>query len=113
MALSDFEVGSLGELFAEWGYPRGNVLRLLRRYYNTGGESLDRTLISPALAERLLKDVGLRSTSVIARQVATDATIKLLVGLDGLRSSVECVLMPSHLPDRAAGCVSSQVGCAM
>ncbi len=28
-------------------------------------------------------------------------------------STVECVLMPSHLPDRAAGCVSSQIGCAM
>jgi 23S rRNA (adenine2503-C2)-methyltransferase len=28
-------------------------------------------------------------------------------------STVECVLMPSHRPDRAAACVSSQVGCAM
>src|SRR5881409_2803592 len=28
-------------------------------------------------------------------------------------SSVECVLMPSHRPDRAAVCISSQIGCAM
>ncbi len=27
--------------------------------------------------------------------------------------AVECVLMPSHRPDRAAACISSQIGCAM
>ncbi len=29
------------------------------------------------------------------------------------RGAVECVLMPSHRPDRAAACISSQIGCAM
>jgi 23S rRNA (adenine2503-C2)-methyltransferase len=154
MALSDFEVGSLGELFEQWGYPRGNAGRLLRRYYNCGGEGLDGTVVSPVVAARLVKEVGLRGTSVVARREASDGTVKLLVGLGenaergtlnaecrtaGLEapaperaalklsvpvqrsafpvqrsaSSVECVLMPSHRPDRAAGCVSSQVGCAM
>ena len=140
MALSDFEVRSLGDLFEQWGYPRANAGRLLRRYYNCGGEGLDGTVVSPALASRLVREIGLRGTSVVARREATDGTVKLLVGLaterrsdeatkgnDGrdphtssLRafvasslSSVECVLMPSHRPDRAAGCVSSQVGCAM
>jgi 23S rRNA (adenine2503-C2)-methyltransferase len=135
MALSDFDVRSLGDLFEQWGYPRANAGRLLRRYYNCGGEGLDGTVVSPALASRLVKEVGLRSSSVLTRREATDGTVKLLVGLEegsGARgqgsgtsppayrllstaysSSVECVLMPSHRPDRAAGCVSSQVGCAM
>jgi 23S rRNA (adenine2503-C2)-methyltransferase len=137
MALSDFDVRSLGDLFEQWGYPRANAGRLLRRYYNCGGEGLDGTVVSPVLASRLVKEVGLRSTSVITRREASDGTVKLLVGLGenaelGTKNvelqlavprstfqvqrsapSVECVLMPSHRPDRAAGCVSSQVGCAM
>lgn len=139
MALSDFDIRSLEEFFEQWGYPRANAGRLLRRYYNCGGEGLDGTVVSPMLASRLVKEVGLRSTSIITRRHATDGTVKLLVGLPGRvpsseakvprglplhsefgtrkpelsTSSVECVLMPSHRPDRAAGCVSSQVGCAM
>ena len=137
MALSDFDVRSLEELFEQWRYPRANAGRLLRRYYNCGGEGLDGTVVSPTLASKLVKEIGLRSTSIITRREATDGTVKLLVGLRenaerGTKNvelpvavsrstfqvqrsapSVECVLMPSHRPDRAAGCVSSQVGCAM
>src|SRR3954469_15332420 len=83
MALSDFEVGSLGELFERWGYPRGNAGRLLRRYYNCGGEGLDGTVVSPVVASRLVREIGLRSTSVITRREASDGTVKLLVGLPG------------------------------
>jgi 23S rRNA (adenine2503-C2)-methyltransferase len=155
-ALSDCDVASLGSAFAAWGYPRGNARRLLRRFYDCGGESIEGVEIARSLRERLVAQ-GLRSTSVLARREAADGTVKLLVGLatkrrsdaatkgkvglatkrrsdeatkgeDGaaalspssLRafvapslSSIECVLMPSHRSDRAAGCVSSQVGCAM
>ena len=156
MALSDFEVRELGDWVEQCGYPRANAGRLLRRYYNGGGEGLDGTVVSPVLAARLVREVGLRSTSILTRREASDGTVKLLVGLTGeavgenaergMRNvelpvavsrstlhvqrstsavprssflvprsgpSVECVLMPSHRPDRAAGCVSSQVGCAM
>src|SRR3954454_5806830 len=81
MALSDFEVGSLGELFERWGYPRGNAGRLLRRYYNCGGEGLDGTVVSPVVASRLVREVRLRGASVGARAEAGDGTVKLLVGL--------------------------------
>src|SRR3712207_497864 len=81
MALSDFEVRELGDLFEQWGYPRANAGRLLRRYYNCGGEGLDGTVVSPILAARLVKEVGLRSTSVVTRREASDGTVKLLVGL--------------------------------
>jgi 23S rRNA (adenine2503-C2)-methyltransferase len=46
------------------------------------------------------------------RQVADDGTTKLLLRLNDGRT-VETVLMPDYRDDRAAGCVSSQVGCAM
>jgi 23S rRNA (adenine2503-C2)-methyltransferase len=133
-ALAEFDVPALAELFTAWGYPRGNARRLLRRFYEGGGESIDEVEIARALRERLLAE-GLRSTSILARREARDGTVKLLVGLDVKSqmsnaksgddsayrllptayssSSVECVLMSSHRSDRAAGCVSSQVGCAM
>ena len=46
------------------------------------------------------------------RQVAPDGTTKLLLRLRDGRT-VETVLMPDFRADRAAGCISSQVGCAM
>ncbi|MBL9127439.1 MAG: 23S rRNA (adenine(2503)-C(2))-methyltransferase RlmN, partial [Verrucomicrobiales bacterium] len=49
---------------------------------------------------------------VVQRQAAEDGTVKLLLRLRDGRT-VESVLMPDHRPDRAAGCVSTQVGCAM
>src|SRR4051794_19315412 len=112
MALSDFDIESLADRFEAWGYPRANAGRLLRRYYNVGGDAIDASLVSPRLAQRLTDEIGLRSTQVVARREAADGTVKLLVR-SALGGSVECVLMPSRLPDRAAGCVSSQIGCAM
>jgi 23S rRNA (adenine2503-C2)-methyltransferase len=44
--------------------------------------------------------------------VSEDGTTKLLLRLADART-VESVLMPDYHPDRAAGCISSQVGCAM
>ena len=51
-------------------------------------------------------------SAIAMRQVADDGTIKLLLKLaDG--KTVESVVMPAYQEDRVAGCVSSQVGCAM
>jgi 23S rRNA (adenine2503-C2)-methyltransferase len=54
---------------------------------------------------------------VITQHRATDGTIKLLVGFDGGAGrgggAVESVLMPTGRQGVAAGCVSSQIGCAM
>ena len=44
--------------------------------------------------------------------MAEDGTTKLLLRLADGRT-VESVLMPDYRADRAAGCISSQVGCAM
>ncbi len=45
-------------------------------------------------------------------QTGADGTAKLLLSMGDGRT-VESVLMPDYRPDRAAGCVSTQVGCAM
>jgi 23S rRNA (adenine2503-C2)-methyltransferase len=51
-------------------------------------------------------------SALAMRQVAEDGTVKLLLRLaDG--KTVESVVMPGYQEDRVAGCVSSQVGCAM
>jgi 23S rRNA (adenine2503-C2)-methyltransferase len=48
---------------------------------------------------------------VITTRRAADGTVKLLVGFQS--GAAESVLMPGYRLDRAAGCVSSQIGCAM
>lgn len=47
-----------------------------------------------------------------SKQVSEDGTAKLLLRFHDGRT-VESVLMPDFRADRAAGCLSSQVGCAM
>jgi len=47
-----------------------------------------------------------------SKQVSEDGTTKLLLRFEDGRT-VESVLMPDFRADRAAGCLSSQVGCAM
>jgi 23S rRNA (adenine2503-C2)-methyltransferase len=64
------------------------------------------------LTSLLADELRRRSDSVAVRKVADDGTAKLLLRLADGRS-VETVLMPGDREDRAAGCVSSQVGCAM
>ncbi|MEZ0267491.1 MAG: 23S rRNA (adenine(2503)-C(2))-methyltransferase RlmN, partial [Phycisphaerae bacterium] len=123
-ALSDFDIPALAARFAGWGYPPSAAAKVLRRYFDTGGQSIDGPQIARGLRARLDAEFPLRSTQIVARRNAADGTVKFLVGLPtghaatrlldtAPAQSVECVLMPSHRPDRAAGCVSSQVGCAM
>jgi 23S rRNA (adenine2503-C2)-methyltransferase len=126
-ALSEFDLASLTSLAQAWGFPRGNIKKLLRRYYDSAGQSIDGVQIAQDLKSRILTELGLHSTQILTRNEASDGTVKLLVGVNAASSvssayrllptayssSVECVLMPSHRSDRAAGCVSSQIGCAM
>jgi 23S rRNA (adenine2503-C2)-methyltransferase len=64
------------------------------------------------LEDKLREEIPTLETTLAARQVSDDGTTKLLLRLHDART-VETVLMPDFRPDRAAGCVSSQVGCAM
>jgi 23S rRNA (adenine2503-C2)-methyltransferase len=64
------------------------------------------------LREHLATEFPGGTATLARRHVAGDGTVKLLLRLADGRT-VESVLMPDFDPERAAGCVSSQVGCAM
>jgi 23S rRNA (adenine2503-C2)-methyltransferase len=66
--------------------------------------------LSKTLREKLSESFNLFSAEVVAHQVATDLTEKLLLKMPG-GDTVECVLMRE--PDRRTICISTQVGCAM
>ena len=86
---------------------------MLRAYYKTGYTNTWRDLRLPrGLAERLEAEFLKNGPMQVARQVAEDGTTKLLLRLADGRT-VETVMMTDFRGDRVAGCVSSQVGCAM
>jgi len=111
-ALSACGLGELQGQLVSWGFKPGHAARVLRAFYATGGTvAAGKSPWPKGLAERL-RETHAPLTSLAARQVAEDGTAKLLLRLADGRS-VESVLMPDYRLDRAAGCLSSQVGCAM
>ncbi len=107
MTLADLE-----RQIADWGHPSVHAGRLLRAFYASGIWETAVRLLPAALQARLRAELVATTSGTAARQVATDGTTKLLLRLAD-RRTVETVLMPDFRPDRAAGCLSSQVGCAM
>src|SRR3954447_26850180 len=112
-ALSDQSVTSLADALEHHGHKPGNALRVLREYWGNDG-ALDFNSIDIAKSARsfLRENFIPRHSRVLTRHASADGTIKLLIGFT-TGGAVECVLMPSHRPDRAAACISSQIGCAM
>ena len=112
LTLADLDPDALAERFAAWGYKPGHAARVLRAFY-AGREVVPEDAQLPqGLVARLRNEFHSRAANLAARQVAADGTMKLLLRLADGRT-VESVLMPDYRPDRAAGCISSQVGCAM
>jgi 23S rRNA (adenine2503-C2)-methyltransferase len=113
MDLSEHTIETLGAELAALGFKASHAGPLLRAHYAAGSaaEPNGRQLPVP-LANLAREQLGRREASVVSRQVSSDGTAKLLLRLSDGRT-VEAVLMPDFRPDRAAGCVSSQVGCAM
>jgi 23S rRNA (adenine2503-C2)-methyltransferase len=117
-ALAHYSLTDLEHQLAAWGYKPSHAARVLRAFYATGG-AVAAASENPAqhlrLPEGLAEKLSALSTApsqLAARQVAADGTTKLLLRLADART-VESVLMPDFRADRAAGCISSQVGCAM
>lgn len=111
--LADLDPVTLAQRFAEWGYKPSHAARVLRAYY-AGREIVSSSArgLPQGLVERLQTTFPTSAATLAARQVAADGTTKLLLRLADGRT-VESVLMPDFRADRAAGCISSQVGCAM
>jgi len=112
-ALSEYNLAELREELAGEGFKPVHAATLLRAYYaQESDRPFDGLLVPPPLAALAQESVDRLGAQVLLRQESQDGTAKLLIGLaDGKR--VESVLMPDYRDDRAAGCISSQVGCAM
>jgi 23S rRNA (adenine2503-C2)-methyltransferase len=111
--LAEATIDSLAERVRAWGCKPTHAAPLLRAFYARDGEtSLPPGLWPKELRRRWPVECVAGTSLPGIRQASADGTVKLLRRLHDGRS-VECVLMPDHRPDRAAGCVSSQVGCAM
>lgn len=93
------------------GVKPAHAPRVMQALLGLAGESSGWRLPAGLLA-RLRYDYPAPAAELVRRQVAADGTTKLLLRLQDGRT-VESVLMPDYHPERAAGCVSSQVGCAM
>jgi 23S rRNA (adenine2503-C2)-methyltransferase len=112
-ALSEYDLDELSRQIIAWGFKPSHAARVLRAHYGSDGKiDWGKLLLPQSLVERLHGNDSIPVASQAARQVAADGTTKLLLRLTDGRT-VESVLMPDFRPDRAAGCVSSQVGCAM
>jgi 23S rRNA (adenine2503-C2)-methyltransferase len=112
-ALEHYRIEELESLFESWGCKPSHAAPLVRAYYATGSFPSQGALALPmALRERLNNSATSGATSIVRRDVSTDGTTKLLIRLhDG--GTIESVMMPDDAGRRVAGCISSQVGCAM
>ncbi len=112
-ALTDYDIPALAAQFQHWGAKPSHARRLLHTFYLAGGRIDPRCLkLGKAVMARLGHDLPLRQSRIAKRVDSTDGTTKLLIAFDG-GGAVESVLMPAHDGKRAAGCISSQIGCAM
>lgn len=111
--LADYDTASLADAFEAWGHKRSHAASLLKAFYNSGGKiDLPSLLLGHKLQERITQEIPLRQSKLLQRSQSSDGTIKLLLGMDR-GGAVETVLMPTSRAERVAGCVSSQIGCAM
>jgi len=111
--LADMDRLELEQQLAAWGYKPVHAARVLRDYYDADGAPFTpRRPLPEGMLEQLQMNALAPIATTAVRQVAADGTTKLLLRLHDART-VESVLMPDFRADRAAGCISSQVGCAM
>jgi len=115
-ALSDFDLPSLEAQLSHWGIKAAHARLLLRHFYYAGGKmdyaQLDAAQFGRSALARLADDLPPRQSRIAQTHASADGTVKLLVEFVS-GGAVECVLMPALRGGRAAGCVSSQIGCAM
>jgi 23S rRNA (adenine2503-C2)-methyltransferase len=113
LSFSDCDIQTLSDALGGNGHNPANASRVLREYWRGDG-LIDINAMPIARAARtwLGDNFAPRHSRVLVRRESNDGTVKLLVGF-ARGGAAECVLMPSHRPDRAAACISSQIGCAM
>jgi 23S rRNA (adenine2503-C2)-methyltransferase len=112
-SLPDLSAEELGNWMETHGYKATHALPVLREVYGAYVKGAGAKERRPAGLMELVDATFSDAAATLARrQVSEDGTCKLLLRLADGRT-VESVLMPDYQPARAAGCISSQVGCAM
>ena len=112
-SMADFDPASLGAALARDGFAPSHSAALLRAFYAGAGRIDFSSLnVGPRVEAWVNRHAVQMRSSVRSEVRAADGTTKLLVAFPG-GGAVESVLMPGYRADRAAGCVSSQIGCAM
>lgn len=109
-ALANLGIPDLEEALTSWGYKPSHAGPLLRAFY--AGQDGNDLKLPRGLLERVAQLPDAPCAAPMIRQVSLDGTTKLLLRMADGRS-VESVMMPDHGGARVAGCISSQVGCAM
>lgn len=96
-----------------WGGRPVHARQILRSFYDCDGMvAWDELTLPRPLRAKIEAELRTTPAALAARQMAEDGTTKLLLRLDDGRT-VESVSMPDWKGERAAGCLSSKVGCAM
>lgn len=112
-SLSDYDPTDFAAELARRGHKPSHAGPILRAFYASGGKLDVSTLRgSRAMLDELQSEFAEIRSSVLYRHASADGTVKLLVGFSG-GGNAEAVLMPTGRDGVAAGCVSSQIGCAM
>lgn len=113
LSFTDFDLEGFQDLLRRWGQKPVQARKLFRAYYDNGGRwDWDQLQLGNELRRRVEAEIAERQSSILRRVISADGTLKLLVGFAG-GGAVESVLMPAYRLDRAAACISSQIGCAM
>ncbi len=112
-SLTDTGLEELSAWMQSHSFNPAHASRVIRDLFDVGSpKTVRRNRLPVGLAEQLRLNFAADSATLAQRQVSEDGTTKLLLRLHDGRT-VECVLMPDYRDDRASGCISSQVGCAM
>jgi len=112
-SLVDFDLPAFREEMSAAGHKPVHALKVLRHFYEShGNPDLSSIEISNGVRNHIAEKLAGRPGRIAREIVANDGTTKLLISLKS-GGAVESVLMPGYRDGIAAGCVSSQIGCAM
>ncbi len=111
--LPHLSIAELEAQLAAQGFKTSHAARLLRAFYHRGSlPDLQQLRLPAALPKWISAHWQPQLLRTLHTARSSDGTTKLLLQTADSRT-LESVLMPDYRPDRAAACVSSQVGCAM
>jgi 23S rRNA (adenine2503-C2)-methyltransferase len=112
-SLAEFDLETLAAELARIGHNPAHAALILRAFYSVDrADRIQRLSIVKSLRQLLATEYGSRRAELLERRESSDGTVKMLLSFPA-GGTAEAVLMPSHRDGFAAGCVSSQIGCAM